>query len=73
MVLPLEDEENVTEWNVTTQNSSVIVPRDQLEVGMTYEAELQVVVKNADPSLPTDIITRQLLNITLPGCSKPKG
>lgn len=73
-VLSLEEEENLTaEWNATTQNSSVIIPHDQLEVGLTYEAELAVVVTNDDPSLPTEIITVQLLNITLPACSTPKG
>ena len=70
-VMPLE--ENLTEWNATTQNSSVIIPRDQLEVGWTYEAELEVVITKDDPSLPTEVITIQLLNITLPACSKPKG
>lgn len=72
-VLPFEDEENETEWNTTTRNGSVIIPRDQLAVGVTYEVELQVVVGDADPSSPMEVITRQLLNITLPACSKPKG
>lgn len=71
-VLPFEDEENKTHWTTTTENDSVIVPHNQLAVGEPYEAELKVVV-DTDPSSSTDVITRQLLNITLPACSKPKG
>ena len=74
-VTSFEDDENITSyWNYTTQNDSIVIPHDQLMVGVTYEAELQVVVENADSSLPDDeVITTQLLNITMPACSKPNG
>jgi len=76
-VLSIEDEDNLTtEWNTTTQKNSVILPQDKLAVGTTYEAELQVVhviaVVDGNSSLPMGAITTQLLNVTLPACSKPK-
>ena len=72
-IYSFEDDENVTyDWNFTTQNDFVIIPRSHLVMGVTYEAELQVVVKNSDSSLP-EVITTEVLNITLPACSQPNG
>ena len=73
-IFPFEEDEIITyEWNITTQNDSVTVPRSQMVVGIVYETELEVVVGSADPSLSEVITMTEPLNVTLQPCYNPNG
>ena len=68
-----EEDENITsDWNYTTQNNFIIITRSRLVVGVVYEAVLEVVVDNSDSPLP-EVVTTEVLNISLPACSNPNG
>ena len=72
-IYSFEEDENITsDWNYTTQNNSITITRNQLVVGVIYKAELQVVIEYSDSSLP-EVVTTEVLNITLPACSNPNG
>ena len=73
-ISPFEEDEIITpEWNITAQSDSVTIPRSQMVEGIVYEAELEVVIGNADPSSSEVITTTEPLNVTLQPCYNPNG